>query len=102
MSRPIIKSGLCGVLATVAVLSYTHVGSHEEIDMEMKQSISEECNFVPDEYNYNQYYKIMAEDDKIKEQIEIIHNVVSILLENGEELDPNFSQTVSKHFWNLA
>lgn len=100
MSRPIARNILCGVVATGVSLTYAHIGNTESIALENNYVISEGCACMPDEYN--QYYSLLSEEQEAIRQIEIIHGFVSNLIENSEELDPNFAKTVSKHFWDLA
>ena len=100
MSRPIIKNILCGVVATGVSLSYAHIGKADQIAIEKNYTINDQCAYLPDEYN--QYYSLLSEEQEAIRQIEISHEFVSNLIENSEDLDPNFAKTVSKHFWNLA
>lgn len=36
------------------------------------------------------------------EQIEIIYQFASSILDNIKDLDPEFSKAVDKHFWDLV
>jgi len=56
---------------------------------------------MPADYEHNPYYTLLKESH-INEQIKIIHNFVSDLLENSQGLDPKFSKTIDKHFWDLV
>lgn len=47
-------------------------------------------------------YKFVNESQKIAEQIKVIHNFVSVLLQESKELDPKYSKVVDKYFWDLA
>lgn len=90
-----------GATPTEGVLYYTHVGS---------------CRFMPPKKTYafgsfqdewpqswqDSYYSVSVNEDVTRNQIEIIHNFVSTLLENAEELRPEFSEMVDKHFWDLV
>jgi len=47
-------------------------------------------------------YKLITNDNfKQESQIETIHNFASNILENIEELPPEFSEAVDAHFWEL-
>jgi hypothetical protein len=46
--------------------------------------------------------KQFQDDELIGNQIEIIHQFVSLLLEKSENLDPDYTAAVDKHFWDLA
>ncbi|MDD8019190.1 MAG: hypothetical protein PHP42_12525 [Bacteroidota bacterium] len=47
-------------------------------------------------------YQFIDENKKITEQINVIHNVLSILLEESQDLDPKYSKVVDKYFWDLV
>ncbi len=53
-------------------------------------------------YDPNPYYKQFQDEELIGNQVEIIHQFVSLLLEKSENLDPDYSAAVDKHFWDLA
>ena len=91
-----------GVPQTNGVLFYTHVGSetfHTPREMYMYAGI-DLSDLSEDEQDV--YYSISVDENMISNQIEIIHNFVSKLAENSEDLDPEFSKLVDKHFWDLV
>ena len=53
-------------------------------------------------YDPNPYYKQFQDEELIGNQIEIIHQFVSLLLKKSENLDPDYTAAVDKHFWDLA
>ena len=102
MNRPDVKTVLYGFVATGVVLSYSYIGNQEHINLENINPPVKDCAYVPEDYDYNSYYLMVSEESRIREQIEILHTFVSNLIENSEELDPNFVNTVNNHFWDLA
>lgn len=98
-----IKNLVCGVVATTAVvLSYAHIGQSDPRDINKNHKISDDLNYLPEDYDNNPYYRLRSEENRVSDQINIIHGLVSNLIEDSEDLDPLFSDTVSKHFWDLA
>jgi len=102
METPKIRNLVCGVLATSAVLSYVYIGDSNLYNLLENHDINIQENFLPKGYDINEYYTLISKEDKVKEQIGIIHDFISNLIENSEDLDPNFAETVTKHFWDLA
>ena len=47
-------------------------------------------------------YQLIDENEKITEQISVIHNFLSVLLEDSQDLDPKYSKVVDKYFWDLV
>jgi hypothetical protein len=53
-------------------------------------------------YDPNPYYKQYNDDILFLNQAEAIHQFVSLLIEKSQDLDPEYSAAVDKHFWNLV
>jgi hypothetical protein len=95
-----IKNLMCSVVATGAVLAYAHIGSCNPIEPDIYHL--PESNYGINADTYNSYYQMISDENIIAEQVATINKFVSILLENAEELEPEFAKTVDKHFWDLA
>lgn len=50
----------------------------------------------------SQYYRLFDDNERIINQIGVIHNFVSFLLRESEDLEPKYSKIVDKYFWDLA
>lgn len=50
----------------------------------------------------NLNYTFASNHQTIEEQINIIHNFVSLLLRESQDLDPKYSKVVDKYFWDLG
>lgn len=97
-----VKNLVCGVVATGVVLSYGYIGECDSYNLYGNHKITDNLNYLPKDYDNNPYYLLRSEEQRVRDQIEILHGFVSNLIEGSEDLDPLFSNTVSKHFWNLA
>ena len=92
---------IAGSLVTVAALCYFSLSSpscepYEDFftETDLKQVITG--------YESNSYYRQYHDEDLIGDQIEIIHQFVSLLIEKSEDLDPDYTAAVDKHFWDLV
>jgi hypothetical protein len=92
---------LLGGVTTAAVLSYAYLGFCDIVMPEENHKFIEECNLLPEGYSNNQYYTLIEGENRTKDQVEIIHKFVSALVENTQDLNPDFSKTVDSHFWDL-
>lgn len=92
---------LIGGVTTAAVLSYAYLGYCDIAVPEENHKVLEECNLLAEGYNGNPYYTLNEGEDRVKNQVEIIQNFVSVLVENTQDLNPDFSKTVDGHFWDL-
>ena len=92
---------LIGGVTTAAVLSYAYLGFCDIVEPEQNHQVIVECNLLPDEYSSNPYYTLIEGEYRLKDQIEVIHNFVSVLVKNSKDLNPDFSESVDKHFWDL-
>lgn len=92
---------IAGSLVTVAALCYFSLsnpscGPSEDFfkDIDVKQ--------VTPSYDANPYYKQYHDGDLIGDQIEVIQQFVSFLIEKSEDINPDFTAAVDKHFWDLV
>lgn len=53
-------------------------------------------------YKHNPYYTVLEDREGMQDQIEAIHGFVSTLLETMQDLEPQYSQLVDEHFWELG
>ena len=103
MANVRFKNLLCGVLATGLTLAYGGPGFPEDCEFEKKFDIEEGCCYTPEEgFAGGTYYDLIFKGERIKEQIEILNSFVSLLIDNSQDLDPEFSATVNKHFWDMV
>lgn len=54
------------------------------------------------DYLLDEYYSILTNQSLIRNQVEIIHNFASKIIEKTQDLDPRLSELVDKHFWKLV
>ena len=99
MQTPQIKT-LAGGLTTAAVLCYFSL-SNQDCRTDEDYFHEADLQQVSQYYDPNPYYKIFIDEYHLDNQIEIIHKFVSILMEESQNLNPEFSKAVDKHFWNL-
>jgi hypothetical protein len=50
----------------------------------------------------NPHYQFIKDDEKLISQINIMHDFVSMLLQESQDLDPKYSKVVDKYFWDLV
>lgn len=99
-------------LPTAAVLVCAYIGSvnlpDRNIDLEKKEGYAMETTRTmsstdaPWEDTGNQYYHFLNDNQRTTDQIGIIHNFVSLLLRESQDLEPKYSKIVDKYFWDLA
>lgn len=98
-----LRNMVCSFVATSVVLSYAYIGQPDSYPIVKNHTLPNQGgNILPEDYDHNSYYDLRSEEQRIREQVGIIHDFVSDLMDNSEDLDPRFSETVSKHFWDLA
>ena len=88
-----------GGVVTAAVLCYSHAGMETagtNMDYHFQHAKA------PEGMNFDYYQLINEEQAREVEQFTIIQSFASNLLENIKDLDPEFSRTVDKHFWDLV
>ncbi len=56
---------------------------------------------LPGELFTDGYYEIVNNDINTKEKLEIITHFVSELLDNTEDLKPEYSKWIDENFWDL-
>jgi hypothetical protein len=100
VEKMIYIKNIAGSVTTAAVLCYAYLGN-QCLFIPEQEYVETKAISMPANYDYNPYYTVLREGD-INEQIETIHNFVSNLLENSQELNPNFAKTINKHFWDLV
>ncbi len=91
-----------GVATAAVVFSYVPWGKYLTVPQEMEYFNETEKTKMSEYYNPDPYYLIYKYDSIILEQIEIIHQFVSTISENIQDLNPKFSALVDKHFWELV
>jgi hypothetical protein len=92
---------LTGGITTAAVLCYFSLSSPYCLPEE-NLFTEAEAEAVSQWYDPNPYYKIYRDKSNLDTQIEIIHRFVSYIVENSQDLNPEFSKVVDKYFWDLA
>jgi predicted LPLAT superfamily acyltransferase len=88
-----------GSVTTAAVLCYSYLGAPAAnpvdfyiLNVQLK---------APTEMNFD-YYQLIDKDQAIAiEQIDVIHQFASNILDNIKDLEPEFSKTVDENFWDL-
>jgi len=98
-----IKTIGCSVVS-VAALCYLSLGSPEcnfqMVPEDKKVQWEANMNVLPSDYS-NPYYSLINEEQLALNQIETLHKFVSIILENSQDLNPDYSAVVDKYFWEL-
>lgn len=92
---------MAGAGSTAAVLLYAYLDNPQPFSLEEDYSTELDSGHLPLGYKHNPYYTILN-DYSINNQIKAIHNFVSRILEESQDLDPRFSEIVDKHFWELV
>ncbi len=93
---------IVGIIPTAVVLTYTYLGSPSVIPPPQKGHAMNVSSDAKIGYEHNPYYTVLEDREVMGEQIETIHGFVSNLLENMQDLEPQYSQLVDEHFWELA
>lgn len=96
-----LTKSIYGVATAAVVFSYASWGKYITIPQEMPYFNEAEKTRMSEYYNPNPYYVIYEHDSIILEQVEIIHQFVSKISKNIQDLDPRFSDIINKHFWEL-
>ena len=104
MTQAKITNVVCGMLATAAVSALSYQGACEQVDMNILEPSciiyrNEPLENTPDD---NTYYRIISEETLILERVNILHEFVSNLVEKSVDMDPRFSLSVDRHFWDLV
>jgi hypothetical protein len=96
-------------IPTAAVFLYSYVGAVNlperniaPIKKETGVMAMSTAMKIPWEDSCKPHYKFVSDNQIIEEQINIIHDFVSVLLEESQDLDPKYSKVVDKYFWELA
>jgi hypothetical protein len=92
---------IAGSLVTVATLCYLSLSSPSCEPYEDFFKETDVKQIIP-WYDPNPYYIQYHDENLIGDQIEIIHQFVSLLIEKSEDLDPDYTAAVDKHFWDLV
>lgn len=88
-----------GSATTAAILCYSYLGAPAINHIEFS-TFNININ-APKEMNFD-YYQLIDKDQAVSlEQIDIIHQFASNILNNIKDLDPEFSKTVDENFWDL-
>jgi len=89
-----------GSATTAAVLCYSYmVGAPATNPVDL---VSLNAQFqAPSEMNFDYYQLIDKDQAAALEQIDVIHQFASNLLDNIKDLEPEFSKTVDENFWDL-
>lgn len=91
---------IAGSLVTVAALCYFSLSSPScELYEDFKET---DLKQITTGYDSNSYYIQYNDENLIGDQIEIVHQFVSLLIEKSEDLDPDYTAAVDKHFWDLV
>jgi hypothetical protein len=91
-----------GFIPTAVVLTYSYLGNPPILIPHQNYKMSTTSMKISSDYDYNPYYTVLTGQEIIRDQIETIHGFVSNILENMQDLDPQFSRLVDEHFWDLA
>jgi hypothetical protein len=92
---------IAGNFVTVAALCYFSL-SNPSCGPSQNFFKETDLKHITTGYESNSYYRQYHDEDLIGDQIEIIHQFVSLLIEKSEDLDPDFTAAVDKHFWDLV
>lgn len=92
---------LCAYIGTVNLPEHNIFLPEKESNIMVAQGTSL-TTYMSWEDSGNPYYQFIKDNGTIAEQINIIHNFVSTLLQDSQDLDPRFSKVVDKYFWDLA
>jgi len=87
-----------GGAVTAAVLCYSQIGMET---LNVDQDYFFHHARAPEGMSFDYYQLINEEQAGEVEQFKIIQSFASNLIENTKDLDPEFSRTVDRHFWDL-
>lgn len=86
-------------VTTASVLCYSYPGAPTANPVDFC-SLNVQLK-APTEMNFD-YYQLIDKDQAIAiEQIDVIHQFASNILDNIKDLEPEFSKTVDENFWDL-
>lgn len=88
-----------GCAATTAVTLIACAGTPTMPSLDIKD-LNEFLN-VPSGATYDYYQVQDIEHTDTLSKIEVVHRFASTILENIEDLEPEFSKTVDENFWDL-
>ncbi len=88
-----------GSAATTAVLCYSYIGAPAVNPVDFS-SLKVQLK-APAEMNFDYYQLIDNDQATALEQIDVIHQFASNILDNIKDLEPEFSKTVDENFWDL-
>ena len=90
---------VAGSVTTAAVLCYSYLGAPTANSVDFC-SLNVQLK-APTEMNFD-CYQLLDKDQAIAiEQIDVIHQFASNILDNIKDLEPEFSKTVDENFWDL-
>ena len=96
-----LKTLSCGI-TTGAVLCYFSLSNPFCSLAEVDLFVDADETGVAQVYDPRPYYEIFTDKDSMTNQIETIHSFMIKLMEGSEELDPEFSKAVDRHFWDIV
>jgi len=88
-----------GSATTAAVLCYSYIGAPATNPVDLA-GINAQLQ-APAEMNFDYYQLIDKDQAAALEQIDVIHQFASNILDNIKDLEPEFSKTVDENFWDL-
>ncbi|MDY6894574.1 MAG: hypothetical protein SVO01_04025 [Thermotogota bacterium] len=88
-----------GSATTAAVLCYSYMGAPPTNPVDLA-SLNTQLQ-APSEMNFDYYQLIDKDQSAALEQIDVIHQFASNILDNIKDLEPEFSKTVDENFWDL-
>lgn len=93
---------MCGFLTTGAVLAYGYTGACEDFNPEQNYYSQYPTDAIAEGIDLNSYYTLNTDELRVRNQVEVLHSFVSTLIENSQALEPEYSGTVTKYFWELG
>lgn len=90
---------IVGSATTAAVLCYSYMGA-SAVNPVNFSNLAAQLK-APAEMNFDYYQIIGKEQAAALEQIDVIHQFASNILDNIKDLEPEFSKTVDENFWDL-
>lgn len=103
MTQYKITNTLCGIVATAVASTFIYQGACEQMDLSIQPpscQLSDHENIEP--LSEDTYYRILTHEEiSVRDKVTVLHNFVSDLVENTQDLNPEFSASVDKYFWDL-
>lgn len=90
---------MVGLVATATVLGYSAFG---EPIPQKKYSYKAEDSAQQYQGQYDYYTLSLSDPIPISEQIEVLHEFSRSMLNNIQDIDPDFSALVDEKFWDLV